>query len=106
MILRYLRTYWLTVAFFTYLACTTVLKSITGTDFTMPCLIKYCTGHSCYGCGLTTAATHLVKLEIHQAYEANPLIFVVLPVLGLLMIRHWIEFKKEQKSLNPNHSSM
>jgi len=49
----YFKKYWLTAVFFSYLVLSTILKSYTNIDFTIPCFIKYSTGHECYGCGLT-----------------------------------------------------
>lgn len=97
--IRYIKKYSLTVVLLMYLGGTTVLKAFTQIDITIPCLIKLFTGHSCYGCGLTTAVTHLLKFEIHEAYEANALVFIVLPVLLILIVRHWMVFRHEQENI-------
>jgi len=97
LIISYLKTYWLTATFFAYMGGATIFKTYTSFDITVPCMIRYSTGHSCYGCGLTTAVTHLLRLDISAAYLANPLVFIVLPTLGFLLVRHWLRFKREQQ---------
>ena len=49
------------------------------------CPIKYMTGISCAGCGMTRAAFALVRGNIHQAYYYHPLVFLMplIPVLYL-----------------------
>lgn len=92
----YFKTYWLSTAFFGYLVMSTLLKSFTSIDLTIPCFIKYFTGHKCLGCGLTTAVTHLLRLDFQAAFKANALVFIVLPALGYLFIRHWLTFQRKQ----------
>lgn len=76
---------------------TTILRSYTEIDMTIPCLIRYYTGHRCYGCGMTSAATHLLRLDFYAAFQANALVFVVLPLMGVLLVRHWHQFAKTQQ---------
>jgi hypothetical protein len=97
LIILYLKTNQLTVVFLSYMVGATLLKSYTAIDITFPCLIQYVTGHECYGCGLTTATAYLLKLDIPAAFEANALVFVVLPALLLMLIRHWLNFQQNQQ---------
>lgn len=41
------------------------------------CPIKYCTGISCPGCGMTRAAWALVQLDFGQAAYYHPLVFAL-----------------------------
>ncbi|QSE98313.1 DUF2752 domain-containing protein [Fulvivirga lutea] len=97
LISNYLKTYWLTAAFFGYLIFSVAIKSYVGLDYTIPCLIRYTTGIKCLGCGLTTAATHLLTLDFIGAYQSNPLIFIILPALVFLLINHWRKYLKMQQ---------
>ncbi|WP_350109487.1 DUF2752 domain-containing protein [Fulvivirga sp.] len=97
LISNYLKTYWLTATFFGYLIFSVTIKSYAGLDYTIPCLIHYTTGIKCLGCGLTTAATDLLSLDLMSAYQSNPLIFIVLPALVFLLINHWRKYLKMQR---------
>jgi hypothetical protein len=48
------------------------------------CPIKFLTGISCAGCGMTRAWIHLVHLDIKGAFYYHPLFF--LPVIYVLII--------------------
>ena len=45
------------------------------------CLFKLFFHHECWGCGLTRAVAALSHLEFEQAYDYNPLVFIILPLL-------------------------
>jgi hypothetical protein len=62
------------------------LKMIADVDCLPPCLISFTTGIDCWGCGLTRATTALIKLDFASAYELNPLVFIVLPSIALLLL--------------------
>jgi len=94
LLFSYLKTYWITASLLGYMVVSTTMLSMTSIDLTIPCVIRYCTGEKCYGCGLTTASMHLLRLDLQSAFEANPLIFILLPWLIFLIVRHWITFKK------------
>ncbi len=63
-----------------------------------PCLWKTLFHTECPGCGLTGAFMAIISFDMPSAYEANPLIFIVLP-LGLFFIgKDFMKFKREQAS--------
>jgi len=99
-LLLYLRTYYISVAVFGYILLSTIVKSYTAIDLTIPCPIYYTTGIRCFGCGLTTAATYLFKLDFEMAWNANPIVFITVPLISFLVIRHWIRFAKENSTTN------
>lgn len=71
-------------------------------DILLPCLISLITGHRCPGCGMTTAFMDILKLEFIEAFNSNPLIFIVLPALIYYVTTDFIKFKRnyeKQKSL-------
>ena len=51
----------------------------------LPCPIKYLTGISCPGCGMTRAIRAAVRLDFAAAFYYHPL-WVLLPVLGILYL--------------------
>jgi hypothetical protein len=55
-------------------------------DITLPCLVHTFTGESCLGCGLTRAAILLVQFDFLGAWNANPLLFAVIPAIGYFLI--------------------
>lgn len=55
------------------------------------CLWTRFFGFPCLGCGMHHAAFQLVRGNIHDAWNANPLIFAVFPLLSYLYLRHVIK---------------
>ena len=53
------------------------------TNLAIPCFFRAVTGYKCPGCGITTMAVHLSKLELKEAARANYFLFVSIPVLAL-----------------------
>jgi len=98
LITLYLRKNKISVAVLAYLVLSVLLKTATGIDVTAPCLIKLTTGHSCWGCGLTTATVHLLKLQFALAWETNALVFIALPAIAFMLIRDWMQFLRNQTS--------
>ena len=54
------------------------------------CLFKLFTGHECWGCGITRAFNELFNLNIQKAFEYNPRILIIAP----LMLYIWIDTLK------------
>lgn len=54
--------------------------------FSIPCPIRFLTGVSCPGCGMTRAALSLLRLDFSAAFHYHPLVFVLLPVAVTLYI--------------------
>lgn len=50
----------------------------------VPCIIKYLTGVSCLGCGMTRAWLAALKLDFSMAFYYHPLFFM--PVIILIII--------------------
>ncbi len=54
----------------------------------VPCPIKYVTGISCPGCGMSRAVKALVMLDLFSAINYHPLCLALLPaVVGLIWLR-------------------
>lgn len=53
--------------------------------FTLGCPIKFFTGISCLGCGMSRAAFSLLQFDICQAVHYHPLIFLM-PVTAVVLL--------------------
>ena len=52
-----------------------------------PCLIHSATGYSCPGCGSLRAIHHLLHGDVGAAISLNPLMVVLLPVVGVMFLK-------------------
>jgi len=75
-----------------FLSC--LLRIFTGINVTIPCLYTTIFGFHCPGCGLTAAFIELLKLNPVNAWNHNPLIFIVVPCAALYMILDLLRFNK------------
>ncbi len=66
-------------------------------DILIPCLWKTCFHSECPGCGMTTAFIDLLTLDFVAAFYANPLVFIVLPVLSLYIVKDFRKFKRQSQ---------
>lgn len=57
------------------------------------CPIKFFTGVSCAGCGMTRAWISLFKLDLSGAYYYHPLFWIPVPVAAALLFRNKINKK-------------
>lgn len=55
--------------------------------FNVPCLIKFTTGISCAGCGMTRAWLSALRLDLAAAFSYHPLFWAV-PIALLLLLLH------------------
>ena len=70
------------------------VRSLVEYSPTSICLFKLLTGHDCWGCGITRAFNELFQLNFIKAYNYNPRIIIIAP----LMLWVWIiTFKKAIK---------
>lgn len=54
------------------------------------CPFRLLTGLKCPGCGVTTMLVDLMRLDVLGAYEANPVLFLLLaPSLLLVVLLEW-----------------
>jgi len=63
-----------------------------------PCLWKSLFNISCPGCGLTHAVLSLIQLDFVGAWEANPLVFIVVPAIAFFIWKDWNKFKQRHRS--------
>ena len=55
------------------------------THLALPCPFHTVTGLWCPGCGVTRMCLALLRLDISAAWQANAVLLVLLPLLGLLL---------------------
>jgi hypothetical protein len=77
------------------LAATAVLALLAVFDparygFYPRCYFKMLTGWDCPGCGGLRAAHQLLHGHLRAAFSLNPLLFVVVPVLGWVGLTEWV----------------
>ena len=74
--------------------------SITG--WGVPCPFYSLTGLSCPSCGVTRMCVRLLRLDLSGAYRENPVLFLCLPFLFLLLVGHFV-FKDDiwKKRMEP-----
>ncbi len=80
-----------------YLAIATLLYKLDVVNLFPPCLWLTFFDFKCPGCGLTHAFLYLVKLDVQRAYEANGLIFIVVPAGILFLVRDYRMFLSRNK---------
>lgn len=73
-----------------YAILAVVLKALHLIDLTIPCAIYSFTGYKCLGCGLTTAAVKIARLDFLGAYQSNALIYLLLP---MIVFGSWLDIR-------------
>lgn len=61
------------------------------------CIFKLITGKECWGCGLTRAFNALFDLHFHRAFEYNPRIVIVAPLMLIAWAQTLITAIKNRK---------
>ena len=60
------------------------------TGFFLDCPFRVMTGFNCPGCGTTRGLHRLLHGDIVGAFQFNPIMFLLLPILLFVLIRHTI----------------
>ena len=55
------------------------------THLSIPCPFHAITGLQCHGCGVTRMCLALLRLDVSGAWQANPVLLLLLPLLGGLL---------------------
>jgi len=93
LLLKYLRLHWIYTILIGYFSVAIALYMVSDIHILIPCLWKAISGYECPGCGLTTAFIALLKMQWEDAWSANPMIFVLIPVFICLILRDFKRFK-------------
>ncbi len=57
------------------------------TPFRIPCIFRSITGYKCPGCGITDLFLFTLKGDFISAFECNPMVFIIIPIIGIIFIR-------------------
>ena len=64
----------------------------------IPCPFHAVTGLLCPGCGVTRMCLALLRLDFAAAWQANPVLLLLLPVLAALLLRQAVRYVKTGRS--------
>jgi hypothetical protein len=88
----YLRKHWIVYGMFLAYGSLIVLNAL-GFGVWLPfCPIKAASGIECLGCGINRAAIALLKMDFQGAALHNPLIFVYIPLILILISFHFYRY--------------
>ena len=59
--------------------------------FRPPCLMKYFTGFSCPGCGISRAIFAALKLNFEDAFSYHPIWFLILPASAISLMLYYVK---------------
>ena len=74
---------------------------IRATGWAVPCLFHAVTGLKCPGCGVTRMCLALLRGDWGAAWAANPVLLILLPVLGLLAVHMALRYVREGRLTGP-----
>ena len=66
--------------------------------FGIPCLFRKVTGLMCPGCGISRMCLALLKLDFHTAFESNPMVLILSPLLIAVFADVTVEYIKTGSS--------
>ena len=75
------------------------------TGLAVPCPFRTVTGWLCPGCGVTRLCLALLRWDWAAAWNANPVLLLMLPVLALLGVRLAIRYVREGTTAGPKWES-
>lgn len=81
-----------------YIMFSAILKTVSGIDICIPCIWKSLFSINCPGCGLTTAFISLMELNFNRAFEANWLIFIIVPYGIYYLTQDYLSFQRKHRA--------
>ena len=79
------------------------------TGFGIPCVFNLVTGLQCPGCGTTRMLASLAKLDFKAAWHYNPVVLLMLPFIGYIVIKDVvcrIKYGKTKSSKLENYTEI
>jgi hypothetical protein len=98
---KYLRKNWIVSSLLLYEIFAVILNALDICDIGIPCLFTLIFGVHCWGCGMTHAVIALVKFQFVDAWNENPLVVIVLPLLTFAVIQDFLKFKRQINQSTP-----
>jgi hypothetical protein len=92
---KYLRKNWLVSSLLIYEFIAVILHAIGIAEIGIPCLFTLIFGVHCWGCGMTHAVIALFKLDFQEAWNENPAVVIVIPLLTFTVIQDFLKFKRQ-----------
>lgn len=65
------------------------------TGIAVPCVFRLVTGLQCPGCGVTHMCMALLQLDIQEAYNSHPMLFIQLPILAVIAVKNAIVYIRQ-----------
>ena len=93
-----MRSYWLKYKEYIILGGGILLFYLCLFAVGITCPIKYLTGVSCPGCGMSRALFHMMRFDFASAFHYHPLCFL-LPLVAVLLFVFWFRKKKTHFSI-------
>ena len=76
------------------------------TGLAVPCPFHAVTGRLCPGCGVTRMCLALLRWDWPDAWDANPVLLLMLPVLAVLGVRLAARYVREGSTVGPKWESV
>ena len=76
------------------------------TGLAIPCLFRAVTGRLCPGCGVTRLCLALLRWDLAAAWEANPVLLLMLPAVAVLGVRLAIRYVRKDSAAAPKWDSV
>ena len=97
LIFQYLKRNWIIYSLVAIYSVLLLLRAIGIGSWLPPCFISEVTGHSCFSCGLNTAAIYLIRMDFKEAMATNPLIYLYVPLIIGWISYDFYKFKTKQR---------
>lgn len=70
------------------------------TDIYIPCIFRVLTGYKCPGCGIAHMFVAISQFDLSGAFLANPLMFIFLPLWGIIYGVSMVYYIKTGEKMN------